>query len=183
MSTKYRITDHQVPHFFTLTVAEWVDVFSRQVYKDILIQSLQFCIKNKGLLINAYVIMTNHLHLIAKVREAYNLTNTIRDFKRYTADYIYRCIKEEPAESRRNWMLWLFESQGERSSSNVNFKFWQHENHPILLNSNEMTDARLEYIHQNPVKAGICFRSEDYVYSSASDYAGDKGVLEVELIC
>lgn len=182
MSTKYRITDHQSPHFLTLTVVEWIDVFSRQVYKDILLQSLRFCIQNKGLVLNAYVVMTNHVHMIAKVQEGHNLINTIRDFKRFTADYIYRSIQQESTESRKHWMLWIFKSQGERSSSNVNFKFWQHENHPILLNTNQMIDTRLEYIHQNPVRAGICYNPEDYIYSSASNYAGEKGVLDVELI-
>jgi putative transposase len=74
-------------------------------------------------------------------------------------------------------MVWIMESQGIKSSSNEKIKVWQHENHPVALATNEMVDQRLEYIHQNPVRAGICYTAEDYKYSSAGVYAG-----EVELI-
>ena len=79
-------------------------------------------------------------------------------------------------------MLWIFESQGRRSSSNEFVKIWQHENHPELLDNNEMMDERLNYIHENPVKAGICYKAIDYVYSSASQYAGLEGLLDIEYL-
>ncbi len=171
MSTKYRILDDQAPHFLTLTIIEWIDLFSRQVYKDIFMDSLNYCIKNKGLILHAFVIMTNHVHLIASSEEGTKLVNVIRDLKRFTADKIYQTIQSEPTESRRNWLIWLLESQGEKSSSNVNYKLWRHENHPLVLDTNELMDQKLEYLHQNPVKAGICYTAEDYVYSSAASYA------------
>ena len=179
MSTKYRILDDQVPHFLTLTIVEWIDLFSRQVYKDIFMDSLRFCIKNKGLVLHAFVLMTNHIHLIATSKEGTKLTNVIRDLKRFTADNFYKTIKSEPSESRRNWLIWLLESQGETSSSNVNYKVWQHENHPVMLDTNELIDQKLEYLHQNPVKAGICYTAEDYVYSSAANYAGEPGIIDL----
>lgn len=179
MSTKYRILDDQVPHFLTLTVVEWIDLFSRKVYKDIFMESLGFCIKNKGLVLHAFVIMTNHVHLIASSEEGIKLTNVIRDLKRFTAGRIYETVKAEPDESRRNWLRWLLESQGERSSSNVYYKVWVHENHPVMLDTNAMIDQKLDYLHQNPVKAGICYTAEDYVYSSAANYAGEPGIVDV----
>lgn len=182
MSSKYRIFENQTPHFLTLTIVEWIDIFSRKIYKDIFIDSLKFCIKHKGLQLHAFVIMTNHVHLIASSNKDVKLVNVIRDLKRFTAKEIYGTVKNEPEESRRNWLLWLFESQGKRSSSNVNFKVWIHENHPIALDTNLSLERRLEYLHQNPVKAGICHTPEDYVYSSASNYAGEQGVIEVKIL-
>ncbi len=183
MSTNYRITDGTVPHFLTMTTVEWVDLFSREKYKEILIESLSYCLEEKNLIINAYVIMTNHVHLIARSKEQGDaLRNTIRDFKRYTAKRIYEELKTDPNESRRNWLLWIFESQGKRSSSNENFKIWQHENHPVILDSNHLQDERLNYVHENPVRAGICYTATDYKYSSAGAYAGEPGLIKLEFI-
>jgi REP element-mobilizing transposase RayT len=60
----YQINDQSKAHFITATVVDWVDVFSRKIYKDILIDSLDFCIRNKGMILYGYVIMTNHVHLV-----------------------------------------------------------------------------------------------------------------------
>ena len=182
MSTVYRFAENDVPHFITMTVVEWVDLFNRKRYKDILIENLKFCITKKGLVVHAFVIMSNHLHLIVRSRNNEKLSGLVRDFKRYTAKVIYETLESDDQESRRNWMLWISRSQGERSSSNENMKIWRHENHPIPLYSNEMMDQRLNYIHENPVRAGICYTPHDYVYSSASNYAGEGGVLEIDLI-
>ncbi len=69
-----------------------------------------------------------------------------------------------------------------KSSSNKNYKVWRHENHPVALNTNSMVDERINYIHQNPVRAGICYTAEDYKYSSAGVYAGGKGILDVAFL-
>ena len=119
MSTNYRITDSSKPHFLTLTLVEWVDLFTREKYRQIIIDSLKFSIMNKGLVLHAYVIMSNHIHLIASVKsQNLNLTNIIRDIKRYTAKEIYNHLKSDGSESRRNWLVGIFESQGRQSSSN-----------------------------------------------------------------
>ena len=183
MSTNYRITDSSKPHFLTLTLVEWVDLFTREKYKQIIIDSLMYSIKEKGLVLHAFVIMSNHIHLIAKVKnESLSLTDIIRDIKRFTAKEIYNVLKSDKIESRRNWLLWIFESQGKRSSSNENIKIWRHENHPVILDRNEIIDERLYYLHKNPVRAGICYTAEDYVYSSASQYAGGEGLLDIDYL-
>ncbi len=182
MSTKYRILDNQQPHFLTLTIIQWADIFSRPVYRDIFMDSLAFCVKNKGLVLNAYVIMTNHVHLIASAQEGYKLASIIRDLKRFTARRLYETLLVEPTESRRYWMRWIFESEGQRSSCNEDIRVWTHDNHPIILETNGILEQKLNYLHQNPVKAGICFAAEDYVYSSAPNYAGQGGIMEVDLL-
>ena len=183
MSTNYRITDSNKPHFLPLTLVEWVDLFTRERYKQIVIDSLMYSIKEKGLVLHAFVSMSNHVHLIAKVRdESLSLTDIIRDIQRFTAKEIYKALKSDKLESRRNWLLWIFESQGKRSSSNENVKIWRHENHPVILDRNEIIDERLNYLHENPVRAGICFIAEDYVYSSARQYAGEEGLLAIDFL-
>ena len=77
-------TDDEL-YFITLTVVEWVDVFTRKEYKDFLIDNLRHCQENKGLQIYAYVIMTNHIHMIARSEEGKKLSDIIRDFKTYTS--------------------------------------------------------------------------------------------------
>jgi putative transposase len=85
-------------------------------------------------------------------------------------------------ESRRIWMLRLFKSAALDSKKHIMYKFWQNEYHPVELSNNEMMDQKLDYLHDNPVKEGIVERPEDYVYSSARDYTGRKGLLEIEFI-
>ncbi|GAB5522436.1 MAG: transposase [Roseivirga sp.] len=182
MSTAYRFAESEIPHFITMTLVEWIDLFNREKYKLIIVDSLKFCIENKGLVIHSYVIMSNHVHLIITADPSESLSNIIRDFKRYTAKVLYETLKNDLEESRRNWMLWIIESQGERSSSNEHSKVWIHENHPVILDTDIMQDQRIQYIHENPVRAGICYAPEDYVYSSAGQYIGEKGPIPIEFL-
>ena len=100
MSKGYHIANQNDVYYLTITVQEWVDVFTRQRYRDIIIESLRHCMDNKGLSLYAYVIMSNHLHLIARAEEGFELSNILRDFKKHTAKQIIKSIQCEP-ESRR----------------------------------------------------------------------------------
>ena len=183
MSSKYKISDHQKPHFITFATVQWVDALSRPIYKDVVIESLAYCQENKGLVLFAYAIMNNHVHLIASAKDGHNLSDILRDLKKYTAKKIIDLIESDDGmESRRGWMLWLFESAGKKNSNNKKYQFWQQDNRPIELSTNEMMDQRLEYIHNNPVVERIVNEAEHYVYSSAVTYAGGKGLLEVEFL-
>jgi REP element-mobilizing transposase RayT len=178
----YSIRDQQALYFLTFTVVGWVDIFTRPAYKDIVIESLRYCQEKKGLELFAYCLMTNHLHLIARAAEGQELSNIVRDFKKFTAYRLFKEITEAQGESRRAWLQWLLSQEGERNPNNVNFQLWQQHSHGVELRTVEMTRQRLEYTHQNPVRAGICYRAEDYVYSSASFYAGLEAVLPVSLL-
>lgn len=180
MPSKYTIIDHQAPHFITFAVVEWVDALSRPHYKDIVIDSLKYCILEKGMLLYAYVIMNNHIHLIASTKEEFNLSNILRDLKKYTSKSIVKEITNNSQESRKDWMLWIFKSAGTKNSNNRTYQFWRQDNRPIQLSTNEMLQQRLDYIHSNPVKEGIVYEPEHYVYSSALDYSGGKGLLPIE---
>jgi hypothetical protein len=182
MSSKYKIRDQQLPYFVTCTVMDWIDVFTRNEYRDLVVESLKHCQAEKGLEIYAWVIMTNHLHLIVGTNDN-DIEDTIRDFKKYTSVHVCRAIESNPTESRREWMLRLFRQHAHESSKHVKHKFWQDDFHPIGLATNAMIDQRLDYIHNNPVRAGWVYKPEDYVYSSAAAYAGlPEKLIDVTII-
>ena len=177
----YTIRDQNATHFLTFTVCGWIDLFTRKVYKDILVDSFRYCQKEKGLILNAYVIMSNHLHLIAKAKQGYILSDIIRDFKKFTHHEMMPVIQSE-IESRRQWMLHQFKYYAKYNSNNKEMQIWTNDNHPEECYSREFIETKLNYIHENPIRAGIVKNAEDYVYSSASNYAGMGGIIEVELI-
>jgi REP element-mobilizing transposase RayT len=178
MQGGYQIRDQSSPHFITATVVDWVDVFSRKSYRDSVIECLDFCIKNKGMILYGYVIMSNHIHLIAQSSDG-KLSDLIRDFKKFTAKTILEKIQSDP-ESRREWMLERFKLATESHSRNKNFQFWQYGNHPEEIYSNKFMWSKLDYIHLNPVRAGIVEKASHYIYSSASNYVSDIGLLKIE---
>lgn len=178
MSTGYQIYDQYGMYFLTFTIVDWVDVFIRKHYRDVFIDSLRFCIAEKGLRLYGYVIMSNHVHLIAASNTG-KLSETIRDLKKYTARNILNLIEAEP-ESRREWMLHRFEWNAAQAQRNDNRQFWTHENHAISITSEAFFHQKLTYMHQNPVRAGWVDREEDYVYSSAGALnSGKEGQVQL----
>jgi len=178
MSRNYKFHNPDGVYFVSFAVIDWLDVFTRKEYKDILIENLQHCQQHKGMEIFAWCIMTNHVHLVFRSVGDQKPELLLGDFKRFTSKAIVKAIAENPKESRKDFLLERFLKAG-TSSSNVNkYQFWRHDNHPIELWSNQVIDEKINYIHNNPVEEGLVFRAEDYLYSSASDYAGEKGLLD-----
>lgn len=176
MSTGYQIKDQEGLHYLTFQIVDWVDIFTRKAYRDIVIDSLKFCQQNKELEIYAFVIMSNHIHMLLRSGIG-KLSDTIREFKSYTAKQILLAIELE-SESRREWMLNLFEFAAKKHKRNENYQVWTHENHPELIYSDNFIQQKINYIHDNPVRAGIVENPEDYLYSSARDFAGKDCVLK-----
>ncbi len=181
MSQGYQIYNQQALYFLTFQVVNWVDIFTRVEYKDIITDSFDYCRKNKGLELYAYVIMSNHIHLISRAKENYRLSDIIRDFKKFTANQLLDKIKL-PAESRSDWMLKRFEFAAKRHQRNSEYQIWTHENHAVELFTSDFIDQKLDYIHHNPVRAGIVDAPENYIYSSARNYAGEKGRIEIDFL-
>jgi putative transposase len=179
MGYAYKISDKGGVYFITCTVVNWVDVFTRKQYADIMTDSLNYCVYNKGLIIYGYVIMSNHLHLLVQAPE--NLSDVLRDFKKFTSQSIIRAIEDNKTESRRNWMLWLFKVAGSDNSNNIKYQFWKPDNQPELCYELKFMWQKLNYIHNNPVAAGVVYKAEDYVYSSAADYFNGKQVGKVKV--
>jgi putative transposase len=182
MSTKYKIRNQEALHFISFATVEWIDVFTRPVYKDIIVNSLKYCQLNKGMIVYAWYLMTNHLHLIMSSDGRNTQEDIIRDFKKFTSKRCLEFIESNEQESRRSWMLWIFRSAGQKNINNTFYQFWRQDYHPIELDTNQLMDQKLEYIHNNPVVEGIVDNPEDYLYSSARNYAGRPGLIEVEFI-
>jgi REP element-mobilizing transposase RayT len=180
MPTGYQIAEQDKLHFVTLQVVEWVDIFTRKKYRDIITDNLAYCQKNKGLEIYGWVIMSNHIHLLLK-SDKEELSSVLRDFKSFTSKRILEQIQEN-TESRKEWMLKIFKEAAFKHKRNSEYQFWTHENHSEHIFSIKFMEQKLEYIHNNPVKSGIVEKPEEYKYSSAIDYAGGKGILDIEKI-
>ena len=168
-------------YYLTLTVGDWVDVWTRPVYRHIIIDSLAYCEREKGLILHAWVVMSNHIHLIASAKEGHNISDFLRDFKKFTGKKILEAIQEVP-ESRRDWMLNRFEYAGRNDKKIKDYRFWQEGNEAKELVTTEFMLQKLDYIHENPVRAELVDEAVDYRYSSATDYAGGKGILSVDLL-
>lgn len=177
MGLKNKIYEGQT-YYMTLTVINWVDVFTRPAHKHIIIDSLKHCQDNKGLEIFAWVLMTNHLHMIARAKDSFHLSDILRDFKKFTSKKVIESIKNEN-ESRKDWMLRQFSFAGANDNKIKNYKFWQEGNEPKEIITLEFYRQKLNYIHLNPVRAEIVNEPHEYKYSSAIDYNGGKGLLDV----
>lgn len=180
MSNKYKFHDPDGIYFITFAVVGWVDVFKRDEYRNILINSFNYCTNKKGLVIHAWVIMTNHVHMIISRKGQMPLEHIMRDMKKFTSVEVIHTIEKSTVESRKEWMLSIFAVFGKANSNNVKFQFWQQDNHPVELVGNKQIEQKTDYIHENPVKHGFTNLPECYDWSSAIDYTGGKGLVDIE---
>ena len=180
MSTGYQINEQDGLYYLTFQVVEWVDIFTRLAIKDIFVEYLGYCQQNKGLVLFAWVLMSNHAHLLAQSKTG-DMSGLIRDFKRHTSKAITEYTQNE-IESRREWMLNIFSEAASKTNRNKYYQIWTHENHCVQVYTDKFVREKLEYIHNNPVRAGIIEFPEHYLYSSAKNYAGEKGLIDVEIL-
>lgn len=133
-------------YFITLTVVGWIDVFTRKEYADEIVKNLKFCQEKKDLEIFAYVIMPSHIHLVCR-RNKGLLSELLRDFKSFMAKQLLKLIAENPQESRREWLMYMFKFFANRHAQNSEFMFWQKTNHPTELFSADIIEQKVDYIH------------------------------------
>lgn len=223
-------------YFITITVIDWVDVFTREEYKEIIAESLDFCRRKKGLCIYAWVLMTNHLHLIASHNEDNeHLAKVIGDFKKFTAKKVIQSIIENPKESRKRWLLEHFleeninenrDASCSRSKTNsdkyvkvadrapvvssevseglqpspsvvpsivpaglhpagsvgVHYHLWQRGYDSYCIYNIKHLRQKMDYLHANPVRAGIVDNPMHYRYCSYPNYCGEQGLFEIDIM-
>ncbi len=179
-SDRYSLADKEGTYFLTLTVVDWIDVFTHKEHAYTLCDSLNYCISNKGLILYAWVIMSNHAHLIARAAPAHDISAILRDLKKFTSKAIVQQIQDEP-ESRRDWMLRQFAYRASQIKRVSEFKFWEDGNHAVLLDTPAKWEQRFNYLHMNPVAAGLVAEPEHYLLSSAGSYAGMKGLVNIDM--
>ena len=166
MSEHLKANEQEATYFITLTVVDWIDVFTRQEYVDIVLNNLEYCRHHKGLEVFSYCVMPSHLHLIVRRRSGL-LSEWLRDFKSYTAKRLLEAIGAHPQESRKEWLLERFTAAAGRSAQNAQLMFWQKTSHPEELYTPAFFLQKAEYIRNNPVKAGFVTEPEHFAWSSA----------------
>jgi len=123
MSRKYKFRNQELPYFVTLTVVSWIDVFTRDVYREAFLESLKYCQRHKGLIVYAYCIMTNHIHMIIGT-SGKPMQYILRDLKSYTSRTIKELIScPKTKESRRLWMIRIFKHAGQKTRIIINGSF------------------------------------------------------------
>ncbi len=174
MGFKYAIRSDKL-HFLTHTVVDWIDVFTRRELANVVVDSLNYCVENKGLEVYVWCLMSSHLHMIVRTAEGArdDLSGIMRDFKKFTSKKVVETISEIN-ESCKEWLLRHFQTGPD------SFHVWQEGRHPIELFTKRFTDQKMDYIHNNPVAAGIVWVPQDYLLSSAGDYyINRKGLVKI----
>ena len=177
-TSRIKQENENLTHFLTLTIIEWIDVFTKPEYFQIIIDSLKYCGRNKGLLLYEYIIMTNHFHLIARASEEYKLSQIISDFKKHTTREILKTLEKD----NRRYILSLINNSFSKKKRYEN-QIWQRENYPELVESEKFYLQKANYIYNNPVKKGYVIQPENWFYSSARNrMLSDNDVIELENI-
>jgi REP element-mobilizing transposase RayT len=172
--SRYVITEPDKPHFLTCTVLEWLPVFSRPEAVDILLDCWRYQIKENGLQLYGYVVMENHIHYIAQAKQ---LDKSLASFKSFTA----RRIIDYLILNKTEYLLDRFRFAKRPYKNDREYQFWQEGSHAELVFSEAMMREKLEYIHANPVTRGYVDLPEHWRYSSARNYSGEYGLLDVNL--
>ena len=179
MSRNYKFHNKQGLYFVSFATVYWIDVFTRQVYFDVLADSVNYCRSEKGMELYCYCFMPSHIHFIFRSSND-EPAELLRDFKRHTSKKVIKAIESNPQESRKEWLLWMFNRAGKKNASTTKYQFWQHHNKPIELWSNNVIKQKIDYIHNNPVKAGLVCEPIDWKYSSARNFVGNNTVLQID---
>ncbi|MFA6700368.1 MAG: hypothetical protein WCS28_09380 [Thiomicrospira sp.] len=170
--SRYKIAEVNLPHFVTCTVVNWLPVFTRSETVNLLLDSLRF-LQAEGLKVYAWVVLENHLHLIV---QADDLPQMMKRFKRHTAKHCLGYLQQVGAKT----LLKQFEALKMPHKSECHFQFWQEGYHPEWIQNEAMMRQKMEYIHYNPVKRGYVDLPEHWRYSSARNFAGQAGLLDVQ---
>ena len=167
-------------HYLTFNVVDWIDIFVRPMFKQIIVESLNHFIAKKGLTVYAWCLMSNHLHLMAQTKDGFGLSLLADEFKKFTSKIILEDIDVEP-EIRRKWMMKKFEEASKTMRLLDKFQVWQTTVNSVYidLHDEDMINEQVEYIHNNPVRDRIVTHAEDYLHSSARDYVGIGGLVNV----
>lgn len=156
----------EYPHFFTATNLEWKKLLAEDKYKDIIIESMRFLVKNKRVIIYGFVIMDNHIHIIWQLQANRKREDVQRDFLKYVAQQIKKDMLVNEPDKLKEFIV---------SARDRKYQFWERNPLTVEIWSEKVFLEKLKYIHENPVRAGVCKWPDDYKYSSALFYKFGKG--------
>ena len=154
------------PSFFTATILEWKPLLKHDKFKDIIIDSLEFLVKDNRVEIFGFVIMNNHIHLIWRITNEYEPIKVQQSFMKYTSQIMIKEMRNNHTKVLEHFKV---------NAKDRMYQIWERNSLSIELRSNDTLFQKLHYIHQNPVKAQLVEKAEDYYYSSASLYINNIG--------
>jgi len=166
-------------YFVTATLSGFVELLDEEGYAQIILRNLDFYREKFGFRLLAYVVMPQHIHLVLQPSSKGNISQIMRDFKRHTAKEIIERLKEE----NRTEVLGVFMEAAKRYHPNENreYQVWEDRFDDVAVYSDEVLRTKIEYIHNNPVKAGLEESQDAFLYSSARNYhCGDHSVIKVD---
>lgn len=178
MSREYKFHNPEGLYFVSFATLNWVDLFVRETYFTIMVESLKYCIENEGLLLYSWCIMPSHVHLIFSLQND-EPGKILGNLKSYTSEALLKELSEGYSESRKEWITWMFKQAGVNNGTTENIQVWQPESHPIELRNKNLIDQKIEYIHMNPVIAGFVTEPHYWKYSSATDNNNVEGLLKL----
>ena len=179
MSRKYKFHNNSGLYFVSFATVYWIDVFTRHEYLDILANSIEYCREHKGMELYCYCFMPSHCHFIFRSARDQPM-ELLRDYKKFTSKKVIETIDNNPQESRKDWLLYMFKRAGQKKNNVNTYQFWQHHNKPIELWSEKVIKQKIDYIHHNPVKSGFVTNPIDWKYSSARNFQDDHSVLKID---
>ena len=168
MPRSYRVVrDTNYAYFVTCSVVDWLPLFDKASYRQIILDSLAYLREHKSTQLNAFVVMSTHMHAVLWPKNGVDVSDVLRDFKRHTS----RSISREAVQQGHNDYLQAFAAA--RSSFRIgraDYQVWQESSHPEAIYDDDFARQKIEYIHNNPVKSGLVSKAEDWLYSSARAY-------------
>jgi putative transposase len=171
--SRYKIYEPTHPHFITCTVLNWIPIFTRKESVDILLKSFQYLQQEDNFKLYAYVILENHIHIVASSDD---IGQSMAKFKRHTARELLKLLQKENVTTILDQLTFYKKAH----KSDREYQVWQEGIQPKLIQSDGMMIRKINYVHQNPVKRGYVDEAKHWRYSSARDYEGVGGLLDVE---
>lgn len=170
-------------YFLTLNTVNKIDLFVRPAYKQVIADALNHFVRTQGLNLYAWCLMSSHLHLVLRTKDAAAPAYFERDFKKSTTPALLKTIEME-MDLRRDWMLQRFEEYSRSLRRLEKFHLWQNCSSPLRIDHEQprLLMDRINHIHENPVREAIVDQPEAYLFSSARDYAGIRGLVDVKVV-
>jgi REP element-mobilizing transposase RayT len=154
----HTFTDKHYAYFITCTLVEWLPLFTQDSYRTIVLDSLAHLRQHKHAQLNAFVVMPTHLHAVLWPDDAADISSILRNFKRHTSRAISRLAEQQNAVETLDTFI---HAREQNLASESKYQVWQEGSHPEAIFSLEFARQKLNYIHNNPVKAGLVGRPEE----------------------
>jgi putative transposase len=170
-------------YFLTLNIVDKIDLFVRPAYKQVIADTLNNLIRTQGHHLYSWCLMSNHLHMVLRTKDGAAPAYFERDFKKFTTPALLKTIEME-MDFRREWMLRRFEEYGKSLRLLEKYHLWQNCSSPLHIENDQprLLMDRIAHVHENPVREGIVDQPEAYLFSSARDYAGIRGLVAVKVV-